>query len=221
MMRSPSGSPSCWVVRSLSPSAHVLVPEGGPGQLRERLRQQQQGPPRRAQARADVLGREVRGIGVARGALVVVDALQLGSGFAHAAPSSSVANLSARSASSSAAVGGSLTPRPLDALERPAGGLARLLDGDAGMQARERQLARLGVGLEHAEVGHDDGHAGAAADRAARASPARRPARRSCGSRARRRRCAASVAASRSSRRRRRRSRARRRRPGRRTFGWS
>ena len=29
------------------------------------------------------------------------------------------------------------------------------------MQARERQLARLGIGLEHSEVGHDDGHAGA------------------------------------------------------------
>ena len=94
MMRSPSGSPSCCSVRSLSCSPIVVVPERRAGQLGERLRQQQQRPARRAQPRADVVGREVRRIGVAGRALIVVDGLQLLDRLAHAAPPLSVANCS-------------------------------------------------------------------------------------------------------------------------------
>ena len=69
--------------------------------------------------------------------------------------------LRARSAASSASVGGSPCARSGATRNRqPVAALASV-DAAARVQARQRQLAGVGVGLEHAEVGDDDGDAGA------------------------------------------------------------
>ncbi len=51
MIRSPSGSPACWVVRSASAGVDPLRPEQRPGDLGQPVRQQHQRLPRRAAAR--------------------------------------------------------------------------------------------------------------------------------------------------------------------------
>ena len=134
MMRSPSGSPACWRVRSASSGAEVALAEGRAGQLGDRLRDDQRAASRRAQP-----GRAVLGGGQRR--MHAVDARVA---VGHHGPLWTVRCAMVRRAVrsrrtvSSGSVGASVTASSGETAQRPAGGRPHLV------QRRPRGAARSG-----------------------------------------------------------------------------
>ena len=140
MIRSPSGSPSCCRVRSWSSSPTASSPNTGPVSSDSVCGSEHERPLRRAQAgRAGSPGRCTAGRRPSPAGRFERSARP-----AHRATVSPFAGLSARSAASSSVGRRLVRDAVVGDAQLPAGRLARLVDGHAGMELGQRQLAVVG-----------------------------------------------------------------------------